>query len=320
MAKATPTSVEDRRSDWAALAAAAAILAGLAIAPQFIYPVFVMKLMCYALFAATFNLVFGYAGLMSFGHAALWGAGAYTLAQSTKVWGLGPVEGLLAGMLVAGVFGAAMGWLAIRRKGIEFGMITLALAELVAFLTLQMPFTNGEDGIQGVPRGMAFGLLDLSEPANIYIFVMAVFVLGMFVLWRTVHSPFGSILRAIRDHENRAISLGYNVGRFKLIAFVISAVIAGLAGGTKALVFQYAVLDDVSFHLSGQVVMMVLLGGLGRFFGPFVGATIMIGLDNFLAESAFPAPVIAGFVFVMCVLLFRRGIVGELAERLGRQH
>ncbi|MEZ5649943.1 MAG: branched-chain amino acid ABC transporter permease [Burkholderiaceae bacterium] len=312
----TTTSIENGKFDWAALLGSLAIFALLAIGPFFIYPVFLMKLMCYALFAATFNLVFGYAGLMSFGHAALWGAGAYMVAQSSKFWGFGPVEALFAGMAIAGVLGAIIGWLAIRRKGIEFGMITLALAELFAFLMLQMPFTNGEDGIQGVPRGVAFGVFDLAEPANIYVYVMVVFAIGMFALWRTVHSPFGAILRAIRDHENRAVSLGYDVGRFKLIAFVISAVIAGLAGGTKALVFQYAVLDDVSFHLSGQVVMMVLLGGLGRFFGPFVGAAIMIALDSFLAESAFPAPVIAGVAFVLCVLLFRRGVVGEIGERL----
>ena len=309
-------SIEDRRDDKGALIGGALIFLALAIAPQFIYPVFVMKLMCYALLAASFNLVFGYAGLMSFGHAALWGAGAYTVAQAAKFWGFGPVQALMAGMVAAGVLGALMGWLAIRRKGIEFGMITLALAELFAFVMLQAPFTNGEDGIQGVPRGKAFWLFDLSEPTQIYIFVMGVFVVGMFALWRTIHSPFGSILRAVRDHENRAISLGYDVQRFKLIAFVIAAVIAGLAGGTKALVFQYAVLDDVHFHLSGMVVMMTLLGGLGRFFGPFFGAAIMIGLDSFLAESAFPAPVIAGFVFVLCVLLFRRGIVGEIAERM----
>lgn len=309
--------IEDR-ADRRDLLIGLGILAALALAPIVIYPVFLMKLMCYALFAATFNLVFGYAGLMSFGHAALWGAGAYTLAQSTRAWGFGPLEGLLAAMVAAGLMGAVMGALAIRRKGIEFGMITLALAELVAFLALQAPFTNGEDGIQGVPRGQIGGLLDLADPINIYAFVMAVFSLGMFVLWRTVNSPFGAILRAIRDHENRAISLGYNVQRFKLLAFVISAVIAGLAGGTKALVFQYAVLDDVSFHLSGTVVMMVLLGGLGRFFGPIVGAAIFIGLDGFLAEQAFPAPVISGFVFVLCVLLFRRGVVGEIAERIGK--
>ncbi|AJE49153.1 branched-chain amino acid ABC transporter permease [Celeribacter indicus] len=294
------------------------ILILLGLAPQVIYPVFVMKLMCYALFAATFNLLFGYAGLLSFGHAAFWGAGAYLTAHAAKVWGFGPLAALGTGMVVAAALGTVIGLLAIRRKGIEFAMITLAMAELVSFIAHQMPFTHGEDGIQGVPRGHLFGLIDLGVPANIYVFVLCVFIFGMFVLWRTVHSPFGHVLRAIRDHENRAISLGYDVARYKLAAFVISAVIAALAGGTKTLVFQFAVLEDVSFHLSGQVVLMTLLGGIGRFYGPLAGAAIVVGLESFLATSSFPAPVITGFVFVLCVMLFRRGVIGELAERLKR--
>lgn len=301
---------------WRTALGAVVVLALLLIAPTAMYPVFVMKLMCYALFAATFNLLFGYAGLLSFGHAAFLGSGAYVAAHAAKVWGLDPVLCLTAAMATAGVLGWGIGFLAIRRSGIEFSMITLALAEMISFLAHRAPFTGGENGFQGVPRGVALGVLDLSEPANIYAFTMIVFGIGMFAIWRTINSPFGHILRAVRDHENRSISLGYDVQWYKLTAFVISAVLAGLAGGLKAIVFQFAVLDDISFHTSGHVVLMTLLGGLGLFFGPLVGATVVVVLESYLATSSFPAPVIIGAVFILCVLLFRRGIVGELAARL----
>lgn len=306
------------RADHAFLIACVAAIAVLIVLPQFVYPVFVMKLMCYALFAATFNLLFGYAGLMSFGHAAFFGTGAYLAGHSAKIWGFDPLASLAFCLIAAGILGWVIGALAIRRKGIEFAMITLALAELVAFVAHSARFTGGENGLQGIPRNSVLGLIDLGVPANIYGFVLMVCVLGMFVLWLTIHSPFGHVLRAIRDHETRMISLGYNVARYKLIAFVISAAIAGVAGGTKAMVFQFASLEDISFHLSGLVVLMTLLGGLGRFLGPLVGATIVVTLESYLATSALPAPVVTGAVFIACVMLFRRGIVGEIAERWGR--
>jgi branched-chain amino acid transport system permease protein len=292
------------------------VLLLLLAAPQVIYPVFVMKLMCYALFAAAFNLLFGYVGLLSFGHAAFLGAGAYLTAQAAKVWEFGPLPSLAFATGAAAILGAVIGYIAIRRRGIEFGMITLALAEMVNFVAQRAPFTGGENGIQGVPRGRLFGLIDLNVPENIYGFVLILFVLGMFAVWRTINSPFGHILQAIRDHEVRAISLGYDVARYKLVAFILSAALAGLAGGMKSIVFQTATLDDVSFHMSGAVVLMALLGGVGRFFGPLVGATVVVSLESFLATSPFPAPVLTGAVFVACILLFRRGIVGEIAERM----
>lgn len=307
---------DKRRLDQGTIAGAIAVIILLLIAPFVVYPVFVMKLMCYGLFAASFNLLFGYVGLLSFGQAAFIGSGAYIAAQSAKVWGLNPIPSLLLAVIAASLLGFVIGYLAIRRRGLEFAAITLALAELVSFAANQAPFTGGEDGIQGVPRGFLLGLIDLNNPVAMYGFVLAIFVFGMFALWLTIHSPFGHVLRAIRDHEPRAISLGYSVNRYKLIAFVIAAAIAGLAGATKAIVFQFAVLDDIGFQLSGLVVMMTLLGGVGRFYGPVVGATIIVALDSYLATSPFPAPVITGAVFILCVLMFRRGIVGEIAERL----
>lgn len=307
---------DKRRLDQGTIAGAIAVIILLLIAPFVVYPVFVMKLMCYGLFAASFNLLFGYVGLLSFGQAAFIGSGAYIAAQSAKVWGLNPIPSLLLAVIAASLLGFVIGYLAIRRRGLEFAAITLALAELVSFAANQAPFTGGEDGIQGVPRGFLLGLIDLNNPVAMYGFVLAIFVFGMFALWLTIHSPFGHVLRAIRDHEPRAISLGYSVNRYKLIAFVIAAAIAGLAGATKAIVFQFAVLDDIGFQLSGLVVMMTLLGGVGRFYGPVVGAAIIVALESYLATSPFPAPVITGAVFILCVLMFRRGIVGEIAERL----
>lgn len=304
------------RLDRRMLIATAAIAVLLLVAPQVFYPYFVMKLICYALFAAAFNLLFGYGGMLSFGHAAFFGTGAYIAAYVARAWNLDPLAAVAFAMLAAAVLGGAIGYVAIRRKGIEFAMITFALAELVSFTAHSLPFTGGENGIQGVPRGMLLGFIDLGEPRNLYGFVLLVFAVGMFALWRTVHSPFGHVLAAIREHENRAISLGYDVASYKLRVFVISAAIAGLAGGTKAIVFQYAVLDDIGFHMSGLVILMTLLGGLGKFYGPLVGATIIVALESYLATSSLPAPVVTGAVFIFCVMTFRRGIVGELAARL----
>ncbi|WP_288831023.1 branched-chain amino acid ABC transporter permease [uncultured Paraburkholderia sp.] len=295
------------------LAGSIAVMVLLISAPAAVYPVFLMKLMCYALFAASFNLMMGYVGLLSFGHAAFLGAGGYLCAYAAKAWGMDPLICLLIGVLVASSLGALIGFLAIRRKGIEFSMITLALAQVVEFVAQQAPFTGGEDGIHDVPRGHLLGFIDLNNSIAIYAFVLLLFALGMAALWRTVNSPFGHVLQAIRDHEDRAVSLGYDVRRYKLTAFIISAALAGLAGGMKALVFQLATLDDVSFHVSGAVILMVLLGGVGTFSGPLIGAALVVALESALATSEFPAPVITGAVFILCVLVFRRGIAGEIA-------
>jgi branched-chain amino acid transport system permease protein len=305
-----------RRVDRGTIIGSVATVILLMAAPLVIYPIFVMKLMCYALFAAAFNLLIGYAGLLSFGHAAFFGTGAYITAYAASAWGLDPILNLVLSIAVAALLGTATGYLAIRRKGIEFSMITLALAQMVAFAAHRLPLTGGENGIQGVPRGHLFGQIDLNVPENIYAFILVIFVFGMFILWRTVNSPFGHILQAIREHESRAISLGYDVARFKLTAFIISSAIAGLAGGMSALIFQIATLDGVSYHLSGEVVLMALLGGVGQFFGPLVGAAIVVSLESYLATSPFPAPVLTGAVFIACVLLFRRGVVGEIAARI----
>jgi len=291
-----------------------ALLALLA-APFFVYPIFLMKMLCFALFAAAFNLLLGYTGLLSFGHAAFFGGAAYATAHAVKVWGFTPELGLLAGVVAASILGLAIGILAIRRQGIYFAMVTLALSQMFFFFCLQAPFTGGEDGIQGVPRGLAFGLIDLNDPLAIYFFVLAVFLLGLFAVYRIVHSPFGMVMKSIRENENRAISLGYSVGRYKLAAFVMSAAIAGLAGGAKALVFQFATLTDVSWQMSGEVILMTLLGGIGTLLGPLVGATLVVALQNTLATSAFPVTVVTGLIFMVCVLTFRRGLVGETLHR-----
>ncbi|NYG33949.1 branched-chain amino acid ABC transporter permease [Sphaerotilus montanus] len=288
------------------------LVAGL-VAPFVAYPTFLMKLLCFALFASAFNLLLGFAGLLSFGHAAFFGGAAYVCAWLVKEAGWSPELGLVAGTLVGGGLGAIFGWVAIRRAGIYFAMITLALAQLVFFLALQLPFTGGEDGLQGVPRGKLFGLVDLSDNTAMYYFVFAVFFAGFALIYRTVHSPFGQVLKAIRENEPRAISLGYQVERYKLVAFVISAAMAGLAGSMKALVFQLASLTDVHWHMSGEVVLMTLLGGLGTILGPGVGAAVIVALENELADKVGSwVTVIMGSIFVICVLAFRRGIVGEL--------
>ena len=297
----------------------AAVLLLLAIAAPFVlYPVFLMKVLCFALFACAFNLLIGFAGLLSFGHAAFFGGAAYITAHVVKVWGWAPEFGLLAAIVVAGSMGLVFGLIAIRRQGIYFAMITLALSQMVFFLALQLPFTHGEDGIQGVPRGTLFGLFDLGQPLTMYYAVLAIFVAGFALIWRTVHSPFGQVLKAIRENEPRAVSLGYRTDRYKLVAFVLSASLAGLAGATKAIVFQLASLTDVTWQMSGEVVLMTLLGGMGTLFGPVVGAGLVVTLESYLASTSLPVPVVIGCIFVICVLVFRRGIVGEVMNYLGK--
>jgi branched-chain amino acid transport system permease protein len=290
------------------------------VAPFVIYPIFLMKVLCFALFATAFNLLLGYAGLLSFGHAAFFGGGAYVCAALCKYWGLTPELGVLAGAAYGALMGAGFGLLAIRRSGIYFAMITLALAQLVFFLALQLPFTGGEDGLQGVPRGKLFGLVDLSDSISMYFFVFAIFCAGFWLVHRTIHSPFGQVLTAIRENEARAVSLGYDVARYKLLAFVLSAGIAGAAGATKALVFQLASLTDVHWHMSGEVVLMTLLGGLGTVFGPAAGALTIVAMENELADKVGSwVTVLMGAMFVVCVLVFRRGIVGEIAAAIERR-
>lgn len=293
------------------------LLIGLGLtAPFLVYPVFAMKLLCFALFACAFNLLLGYAGLLSFGHAAFFGGAAYITGHVVKVWGLPPLAGILAGTLFAMVLGAICGKLAIRRQGIYFAMITLALAQIIYFLSLQLPFTGGENGLQGIPRGQLLGFIDLSQPLAMYYTVFAIFMIGFLIIYRTIHSPFGQVLTAIRENEPRAISLGYNVERFKLMAFILSATLAGTAGATKAIVFQFASLTDVHWPMSGEVVLMTLLGGMGTLFGPVVGAAAIVAMYNELSAMGSWIDVIIGGIFVVCVLIFRRGIVGELARLL----
>ncbi|MGB0660104.1 MAG: branched-chain amino acid ABC transporter permease [Mangrovicoccus sp.] len=299
----------------------ALLILALLVAPHFMYPVELMKLLCFALFACAFNLILGYGGLLSFGHAAFFGGAAYITGHVIKVWGLPTELGILVGGLSAAVMGVIVGSLAIRRQGIYFAMITLALAQMIYFLALQMPFTGGENGLQGVPRGTALGIFDLQNNMNMYYFVLAIFLICFFLIARTVNSPFGQILRAIRDNEPRAISLGYDVDRYKLLAFVLSATLAGVAGATKTVVFQLASLTDVHWHMSGEVVLMTLLGGLGTITGPAVGAAIIVSLQNTLATDPVLGqwvPVVLGIIFVICVLAFRRGVVGELRAFIKR--
>jgi branched-chain amino acid transport system permease protein len=283
----------------------------LLLAPMFIYPILVMKVLCFALFACAFNLLLGYTGLLSFGHAVFLGSAAYVTGHALKVWELPTLLGLLAGTGAATLLGWVIGSLAIRRQGIYFAMVTLALAQMVFFFFLQAPFTGGEDGLQGVPRGTLFGI-DLADDINLYYLVLAIFASAFWLIQRTIHSPFGQILKAIRENEPRAISLGYDVARYKLLAFVLSAGLAGLAGATKTLVFKFATLTDAHWHTSGEVVLMTLLGGMGTVFGPVVGATVIVTLQNELADKVGSlVTVIMGAIFVICVLAFRRGIVGE---------
>ncbi len=301
---------------------AAIVLAGLflLVAPFIgFYPVFIMKVMCFGLFAAAFNLLLGYVGLLSFGHAAFFGMAAYVTGHAAKEWGFEPLLAILSGTVVAAGLGLVFGWLAIRRAGIYFAMITLALAQMVYFFSLQAPFTHGEDGIQGIPRGELLGVISLDDNLTMYYFVFAVFCAGLWLIWRTVNSPFGQVLTAIRENESRAISLGYRTDNYKLAAFVMSATLAGVAGGTKSLVFQLASLTDVHWHMSGEVVLMTLLGGLGTVFGPVIGAGLVVTIQNKLAYLGAWVTIIQGVIFVVVVLLFRRGIVGEILALLDRR-
>jgi branched-chain amino acid transport system permease protein len=286
------------------------------LAPLVLYPVFLMKVMCFALFACAFNLLIGYGGLLSFGHAMFFGSASYAAAHAAKVWGFPPELAILFGTGAAALLGVATGLLAIRRQGIYFAMITLALAQMIFFFYLQAPFTGGEDGIQAVPRGRLFGFIDLANVWAMYWTVLAVFLGGFLLIYRTIHSPFGQVLKSIRENEPRAISLGYDTARYKLMAYVLSAALSGLAGATKSLVFQLASLTDVHWTMSGEVVLMTLVGGLGTVFGPVVGAAIIVAMANYLAQLGAWVTVVQGAIFVVCVLTFRRGIVGELGHLL----
>ena len=290
------------------------MLAFFVLGPLAMYPVFLMKVMCFALFACAFNLLIGFVGLLSFGHAMFLGTAGYVCAHAAKVWGLTPELAILAGTAAAGVLGIVTGLLAIRRQGIYFAMITLALAQMIYFFYLQAPFTGGEDGIQAVPRGHLFGLVDLSNIWAMYATVLVIFLGAFLLIYRTIHSPFGQVLKAIRENEARAISLGYDTDRYKLAAYVISATLSGLAGATNALVFQLAALNNVHWGMSGEVVLMTLVGGLGTIFGPVVGAFVVLAMENYLATLGFWVTITQGAIFVVCVLAFRRGIIGELGR------
>ena len=297
----------------------AIMLVFFALAPFVVYPVFLMKVMCFALFACAFNLLIGFGGLLSFGHAMFLGTAGYVAAHAAKVWGLSPELAVLFATGCSVLLGYVTGLLAIRRQGIYFAMITLALAQMVYFFYLQAPFTGGEDGIQAVPRGKLFGLVDLSNTWAMYAFVSMIFFGAFLMIWRIVQSPFGQVLKAIRENEPRATSLGYDTDHFKLMAYVLSAGFAGLAGAVKALLFQLASLTDVYWTMSGEVVLMTLLGGMGTLFGPVVGAAVIITMQNYLAQLGAWVTVVQGLIFVVCVLAFRRGLVGEIAHRLKKQ-
>jgi len=313
-AQATPApAAASSRSEYIAFAV---MLAALIIAPFFIYPLFLMKALCFALFACAFNLLIGYVGLLSFGHALYFGWASYLAAHSAKVWGFPPELAIVTGAATAALLGVVAGSLAIRRQGIYFAMVTLALAQMMFFFALQAKFTGGEDGIQAVPRGRLFGLVDLNNQTNMYITVVVIFLAGFLFIHRIINSPFGEVLKAIRENEPRATSLGYRTDRYKLVAFVLSATLAGVAGATKAIVLQIASLTDVDWPMSGEVVLMALVGGLGTIFGPVAGAFVIIAMQTYLASVGQWVTVIQGTIFVACVLLFRRGIIGELAHYL----
>jgi branched-chain amino acid transport system permease protein len=296
-----------------ALLYALVLLLGLCVPVLGIYPVFMMQLLCFAMFACAYNLLLGFSGMLSFGHAAFFGASAYATAWLATAHGWGPASATLAGAAVSALLGAVIGMIAIRRRGIYFAMITLALAQLVYFVCLEAPFTGGENGLQGVPRGSLFGVLPLKSDVVMYYVVLATFVAVFLFIRRIIHSPFGQVLKAIRENESRAISLGYQVNRYKLVAFMLSATIAGLAGSLKALVLGFATLSDVLQSNSGEVILMTLLGGTGTFFGPVVGAAVVVTLQQYLSDIAGGwVTVIIGAVFIACVIAFRRGIIGEL--------
>jgi branched-chain amino acid transport system permease protein len=285
------------------------------VAPFVVYPIFLMKCLCFALFACAFNLLIGFTGLLSFGHAMFFGFAAYLCGHAAKVWGLSPEVAILFGTISAAAIGFLVGWLAVRRQGIYFAMITLALSQMIYFICVQAPFTYAEDGIQSIPRGKLFGMFSLQNDFAMYYFVLAVFLFGFLLIYRTIHSPFGQVLKSIRENEPRAISLGYDVDKYKLVAFVISAGLAGMAGATKSLSLGLATLTDVSWQMSGEVVLMTLLGGMGTILGPVLGATAIVAMQNYLSQFGSWVTIIMGITFVVCVLMFRRGIVGEIAHR-----
>jgi branched-chain amino acid transport system permease protein len=301
---------------WSEPIAFTVMVAILVVAPFFTYPLFLMQALCFALFACAFNLLIGYVGLLSFGHALYFGWASYLSAYAAKTWGLPPELAIIVGAATAAGLGLIAGSLAIRRQGIYFAMITLALAQMMYFFALQAKLTGGEDGIQGVPRGRMFGVIDLSNQMTMYLVVVAIFLGGFLFIHRVIHSPFGEVLKAIRENEARAISLGYKTDRYKLAAFVLSATLAGVAGATKAIVLQLASLTDVNWPMSGEVVLMTLIGGLGTIFGPVVGAFVILAMQYKLAPVGEWVLVIQGAIFVACVLVFRRGIVGEIANIL----
>jgi branched-chain amino acid transport system permease protein len=311
-----PVARLHRNSDVSQAVAATVMVLFLVVAPFVLYPVFVEKALCFALFACAFNLLIGYVGLVSFGHALYFGWASYLCAYAAKSWGLPPEIAIVIGTATAAGLGVIAGVIAIRRQGIYFAMITLALAQMMYLVALRVKLTGGEDGIQAVPRGRLFGVFDLSNETTMYVFVLVVVLAAFFLIYRIINSPFGEVLKAIRENEQRAISLGYNTDRYKLVAFVLSATLAGLAGSMKSLVFQLASLTDVHWNMSGEVVLMTLVGGLGTVFGPFVGAFFIVALENYLAPFGQWVLVIQGAIFVACVMVFRRGIVGELANRL----
>ena len=305
--------VKGRTSDEMIAFAVMTIL--LAIVPLTgLYPYFVMQALCFALFACAFNLLIGYSGLLSFGHAMFLGTAGYVTAHALKVWGVSPEIGIILGVAAAAALSIITGLIAIRRQGIYFAMITLALSQLLFFIYLQTPFTHGEDGIQGIPQGMMFGVFDLSKPTTLYYVVLAIFLLGFLLIYRAINSPFGEVLKSIRENEQRAISLGYKTDQYKLLAFILSGTLAGLAGAVKVFVAQNASLTDVHWTMSGEVVLMTLVGGLGTVFGPVVGAFVIIAMQQYLAGFGQWVTVIQGAIFVICVLTFRRGIIGEIAH------
>lgn len=291
------------------------LLVGLLVAPFVGYPIFLMSCLCFALFASAFNLLIGFTGLLSFGHAMFFGFAAYVTGHASKVWGLTPEVCLILGTLSAAGIGLVTGWLAVRREGIYFAMVTLALAQMIYFICVQAPFTYAEDGIQSIPRGKLFGLIDLADDKVMYYFVLAVFLFGFALIYRVIHSPFGQVLKSIRENEPRALSLGYDVSKYKLTAFVLSGALAGMAGATKSLALGLATLTDVGWQMSGEVVLMTLLGGMGTILGPAIGATAIVTMQTYLADLGSWVTIIMGVTFVVCVLVFRRGIVGEVAHR-----
>ena len=319
-ANAIPAPAAQEHGIWgfsrAQFGALGVMIVFLAIAPFVLYPVFLMKLLCFALFACAFNLLIGYVGLLSFGHAAYFGMGGYLAGHAAKVWGLTPELAIIVGGVTAALLGAVAGWVAIRRQGIYFALITLALAQMVYFLCVQLPFTGGEDGIQAIPRGKLFGILPLEQDLNLYWVVAGIFLIGFLLIHRIIHSPYGMVLKSIRENEPRAVSLGYRTDDYKLLAFILSACLAGVAGATKSIVFGIATLTDVHWSMSGEVVLMTLVGGLGTVFGPVVGAAVIVTMQNYLAELGAWVTVIQGVIFVICVLAFRRGIVGEIGNLL----